>query len=371
MRLYSLDLMIEPIARRVSLALLCLLLAACAAPAATASPTRATASQVAGLSPTSTVTPAADSSTATPAPVKPRIIATLTPLPLASPTPGPSSLSPLGPWLMSSTDTLYTGPKPIINPMVMNADGSGWQRLALPANADEANPDWWMGQIAPKGGFLAFQYYSNEYTNDCVQGAPPISTLDPDLYLLYIVKLPENKVVRTIQLLGLEAQNQIQKENCSLEQDKDLVPPVYAATYNVSSLKWSPDGRYLAFSAAPDGPAADVYIYDTQTNAVRRLTHRQNNAWVDGWSPDGQSILYRDVLRMSWYHLNLEQTIGLYAVSLAGTDRLVIRNQQPTDIFSSPVWRSPVQFVTTEYICSLGPAPKCPRLVKMAGIFSL
>ncbi len=54
---------------------------------------------------------------------------------------------------------------------------------------------------------------------------------------------------------------------------------------------WSPDGRYVAFSALVGG-LSDLYMYDLQANDLKRLT---NDAYADlqpAFSPDGKSLAW-------------------------------------------------------------------------------
>jgi hypothetical protein len=59
----------------------------------------------------------------------------------------------------------------------------------------------------------------------------------------------------------------------------------------VQSPTWSPDGRYVAFSAITGG-LTDLYIYDLQANSLRKMT---SDAFADlqpAWSPDGRTIAF-------------------------------------------------------------------------------
>jgi Tol biopolymer transport system component len=58
----------------------------------------------------------------------------------------------------------------------------------------------------------------------------------------------------------------------------------------LDTLAWSPDGRHLAFTGALDGPSADVYLYDTTTDRVRRLTSDKAHELI--WLPDSSGLVY-------------------------------------------------------------------------------
>ena len=58
-------------------------------------------------------------------------------------------------------------------------------------------------------------------------------------------------------------------------------------------FSWSPNGRYLAFTAAIDGPTTDLYIYDTLVDQVRRLTDGPDMAIHPEWSQDSKWIIHR------------------------------------------------------------------------------
>ncbi len=54
---------------------------------------------------------------------------------------------------------------------------------------------------------------------------------------------------------------------------------------------WSPNGRWIAFVSDRDGAYLDVYRMDTDGSNLRRLTNRGNN-WRPTWSPDSQWIAF-------------------------------------------------------------------------------
>lgn len=61
--------------------------------------------------------------------------------------------------------------------------------------------------------------------------------------------------------------------------------------------QFSPDGRWIAFSAVYGGDL-DVYIIPSQGGVPKRLTYRAGPDLVVGWTPDSQSVVFR-TLRVS------------------------------------------------------------------------
>jgi hypothetical protein len=115
---------------------------------------------------------------------------------------------------------------------------------------------------------------------------------------LQVLRLPNLEPVVDIELLG-DAALEAAGEFDPYWEDQDA-PVVTRIRRSLGELLWSPNGRYLAFVAAMDGPSADVYVFDAESEAVRRLTSGPNQAHLMGWSPDSRwivhaSILYEDV----------------------------------------------------------------------------
>lgn len=62
--------------------------------------------------------------------------------------------------------------------------------------------------------------------------------------------------------------------------------------------RWSPDGRHIAFLAAPvaePGSALHVYVADVTSGAVRRVSSRDAGNFSVAWSPDGRWLAYTTV----------------------------------------------------------------------------
>ena len=131
-----------------------------------------------------------------------------------------------------------------------------------------------------KGGLLASIYQS---TPD----APPE---------LQILELPSGKIRDQFPLM-----------NCSEQCNTDNV--------HWWEIKWSPNGRYLAFPAILDGQSSDLYVYDIQNSNIRRLTTGPDEVGTIWWSPDGSQIIMGEI-HENYY----PYTSSLWVVSLSSGD---------------------------------------------------
>ena len=85
-------------------------------------------------------------------------------------------------------------------------------------------------------------------------------------------------------------------------------------TENVSwwEIKWSPDGRYLAFPAALEGTSSDLYVYDTENGSTRRLTTGPDDVGTIWWSPDGSQIVMGEIQENNYLY-----TSSIWVVSMS------------------------------------------------------
>ncbi len=67
------------------------------------------------------------------------------------------------------------------------------------------------------------------------------------------------------------------------------------------SPRWSPNGRYLAFVSILDATSSDLFVYDSQTGNLRRLTNGPDWVGPIEWSPDGTRIIMQEILNDSEY----------------------------------------------------------------------
>jgi len=59
-----------------------------------------------------------------------------------------------------------------------------------------------------------------------------------------------------------------------------------------SCYAWSPDGTKLAFIGVMDGPSADVYLFDTTTDQITRVSQDGAQNFNPSWSPDGNTLFF-------------------------------------------------------------------------------
>ncbi|HEY2547062.1 MAG TPA: PDZ domain-containing protein, partial [Candidatus Acidoferrum sp.] len=77
--------------------------------------------------------------------------------------------------------------------------------------------------------------------------------------------------------------------------------------------KFSPDGKWIAFTGEYDGNP-DVYVISAEGGEPKRLTFHPSNDIVLGWTPDGKNILFRS----DRFSPNLGRATKLYLVSPEG-----------------------------------------------------
>ncbi len=236
----------------------------------------------------------------------PTVTATLT---FAPPTSSPSStpteeptdenrLSPEDPWLVyqHADEQIFA----------INVDGSG--RTLLP--------------------FVSNIYALREYAGSSAH--PVFSWFDELDDRLVIYAFPELAILEEIDLLSCPEV----VEGCVLDDMANIAV----------SPRWSPNGRYLAFSAAIEGPSTDLYVYDTRRESISRLTSGSNQIGYFWWSPDSRRIVHEEV---SHFHGWCVEALWAAAVDGSKTNWLYT----PPDTTSQSIagWLDDDRFVSFDH----------------------
>lgn len=90
---------------------------------------------------------------------------------------------------------------------------------------------------------------------------------------------------------------------------------------------WSPDGRQVAFASNRDGNW-ELYVLDTRSGEVTRLTYTLGFEGAPSWSPDGQWLVYEGYA---------EDNLDIYITRLDGTQGPIRLTYDPAPDFS-PAW---------------------------------
>jgi WD40 repeat protein len=161
---------------------------------------------------------------------------------------------------------------------ILHPDGSGMRRIDFPHEYSLYNysPDGEWGVLFAGG-------YSSGYGGACIDcGAW-------DEMSLNILHVPDGKIIRVSLVVTHKVL--LEKHNYG-----ECGTPLF----EMISVKWSPDGRFLAFIADPTGTSLDLFTYDTDNQILHRLTNDNADVLDISWSPDGKKLFY--INGMHWEH---------------------------------------------------------------------
>ncbi len=177
--------------------------------------------------------------------------------------------------------------------IIMDADGSGRKTLPLPAGAIVSD----LAQaVSPNGKWLAFH-----------MGSAEERTADRFSLTLNLMDVATGQTQPITSLLSSDypenfrrAADEFARQGIVIVEGAD--PSIVASFLQeafisgIHALAWSPAGRYLAFAGQMDGPSSDLYVYDTETRAMMRLSDGPEQIQSITWSPDGKWILHGSAL---------------------------------------------------------------------------
>lgn len=180
---------------------------------------------------------------------------------------------------------------------IYDHDGQGRRSIVLPSDTRPLGLSATLNRIvSPNGQWLAFH-----------TGSVAISGEDDKLPLsLHIFSMKEGTTKKVSDLVTQGYQQKIEEVASNLKMlfpdfykpldDRDWVSGRVDAEFKwgIFSLAWSPDSRYLAFAGQIDGISSDVYLYDTESEMIQRMSDDIQSVSGIEWSPDGEYIVYRN-----------------------------------------------------------------------------
>jgi dipeptidyl aminopeptidase/acylaminoacyl peptidase len=115
------------------------------------------------------------------------------------------------------------------------------------------------------------------------------SALNTDELALYQVDLPSFEVSQLTSLLSITVQRKIVNNEGTrpLETLLTVTRP--------DGLAWSPDGRFLAFTAALHNETSDLYVLDTLNDRIDRLNGLFSQNASPLWSPGGDWLITQEL----------------------------------------------------------------------------
>ncbi len=197
--------------------------------------------------------------------------------------------------------------------VIMDADGVGRKIISLPPEIADVLPvkrfDPDMKFVSPDGKWLAF------YTGSAGDyGKMPASGTSNLAINLLDLTTGEKQVVTP--LLSKNYPDNFAEAARKLNDPYKTAESLYDAFNNgiAQAIAWSPDGMHLAFAGQMDGLSSDLYVYDVETKAIRRLSSGDDELQWINWSPDGKWIVHSSV-----YSVGEGMTFNVYAAAVAGT----------------------------------------------------
>ncbi len=304
------------------------LLAACggntAPPAPTREPIAANAQQQPTVPPAPT---AAARPSATPSPSTSTTLPKLTAAPLATSIPTLAAPAATARLIAPVADGL----------LLVSADGQHTQTIteAVPTLGRRLDEG-----LAPHGGLVAFVSGDSPTTPDR-EGSGPL--------MLNLLNVNDGSFKPIAPLFSPEVDQAIRAASNTFERNAAVEAGIAVADMS-NTLAWSPDGRYLAFIAASDGPSSDVYSYDRESGKINRLTDGPNQAARLFWSPDSRWVVHEEVESFGTGAGYNVKAVWAAAPDGSGTRKLYDATSSGDEVFVT--WVAPDTFLVYSWSAS-------------------
>lgn len=148
--------------------------------------------------------------------------------------------------------------------------------------APVAAPDGGLWGLRPDGQF-------NQWVHLDPAGAVTPRTPTGRLYLSYLAPAPSG--TETAVLLNVDGRQGIYRVRQAGGGEIAFEPWVVLQDASIYDVNWSPDGRYLLFTADPGG-VADIFAWDVAGERLHRLTNVRFGAREPDVSPDGAWLAF-------------------------------------------------------------------------------
>ncbi len=183
----------------------------------------------------------------------------------------------------------------------------------------------WMVYLEPDSGRLNI-YDANDgttlevnlpwqvYTPDLDQALSPSqntlalkagSPLNTDELALYLIDLPGGEINKISALLSINLQREI------VNEERERAFETLDIVTRPDSLAWSPDGRFLAFTAALDNVSSDLYVYDRLNYRIERLNGLYSHNASPFWPPGSNWLISQELNLVDDGQWRAESVTGL------------------------------------------------------------
>ena len=115
------------------------------------------------------------------------------------------------------------------------------------------------------------------------------SVQNVDELALYQIDVTSAQVTKISPLLSLSLQRNI------VNQESQRALQTLEAVTRPDGIAWSPNGRFLAFTAALDNDSSDLYVFDTLNQRIERVNGLFTHNTSPFWSPDSNWLISQEI----------------------------------------------------------------------------